>query len=94
MPLNGGPGLGWDNNFYTNKGTGLFTSPTSKGVIFSGGVAHRPSKLLLELTGDSLETLKWTVLDQQLNHARSHHVNLSISDSVCTDLIMKYNHKL
>ena len=46
------------------------------------------------MTGDSLETLKWTVLDQQLNHARKYHKNLSISDSVCTDLIMKYNHKL
>ena len=79
------------NNYYYKKGAGLFTSPTGKGVIFCGG-GHPPSKLLLELTGDSLETLKWTVLDQKLNHARSNHVTLSISDSVCTNLIMKYKH--
>ena len=50
--------------------------------------------IIIHMTGDSLETLKWTVLDQQLNHARKYHKNLSISDSVCTDLIMKYKHRL
>ena len=70
-------------------GVKMTTSPTRKGVIISGG-PNSSSKLLIELSGDSLESLKWTILDQKLKYGRSGHVALSIPDAVCTDLIKKY----
>ena len=72
-------------------GMKMTTSPTRKGVIISGGPnSSSKSKLLIELSGDSLESLKWTILDQKLKYGRSGHVALSIPDAVCTDLIKKY----
>ena len=70
----------------------MTTSPTRKGVIISGGPnSSSKSKLLIELSGDSLESLKWTILDQKLKfETPQRHVALSIPDAVCTDLIKKY----
>ena len=77
-------------------GMKMTTSPTGKGVIISGGpnsysfTAQQKTRILIELSGDSLESLKWTILDQKLKYGRSGHVALSIPDAVCTDLIKKY----
>ena len=40
----------------------------------------------MELSGDSLETLKWTVLDQQLKNGRFDHVAIPITKKAFTNL--------
>ena len=41
----------------------------------------------IELSGDSLESLKWRRLDQMLAHRRCGHVSIPITSKVCTNLI-------
>ena len=40
------------------------------------------SDSLIELTGNSISTLKWTILEQKLLYPRSSHVALSIPDNL------------
>ena len=46
------------------------------------------SKHLIELSGDSKEQLKWTILDEKLQHARSGHVAFTINDS-CNQVLFE-----
>ena len=41
----------------------------------------------IELSGDSLESLKWRRLDQMLAHRRCGHVSIPITSKVFTNLI-------
>ena len=63
----------------------MVSSPTDKGVVIIGG-HHRQgynfsSKCLFELSGDSIESLKWKKLDQKLQYSRNGHVSFLISDT-------------
>ena len=40
----------------------------------------------MELSGDSMETLKWTTLDQQLKNGRFDHVAIPITKKAFTNL--------
>ena len=60
----------------------MVTSPTGKGVVMIGGhrldvqkkgLAKGCSDTLIELSGESRETLKWTILDRKLKQKRSQH---------------------
>ena len=63
------------------------TSPTGKGIILIGGEkdsrtherGRDVSKHILELSGESFETLKWTVLKRKLQYPRSKHVAIPIT---------------
>ena len=63
--------------------------PTEKGILMMGGYAknHEWVSNLLELSGDSVETLEWRILEQKLQHPRSDHVSLSISNDIAVTLI-------
>ena len=70
----------------------MISSPTEKGVVMIGGWKssnHGETDDLLELSGDSIETLKWTILEQKLRYNRLHHVSFSISNDIATTLTTK-----
>ena len=65
----------------------MVTSSTEKGVIVIGGrsqslrISDKISDALLELSGDSVESLEWKTLDQKLIYPRSDHVSFIIPDT-------------
>ena len=70
----------------------MISSPTEKGVVMIGGWNQNfkeHSSKLLELSGDSKETLKWKILEQKLQHPRSLHVSFPISNDIATTLTTK-----
>ena len=46
---------------------------------------------LLELSGDSQESLEWNILEQKLQHPRYRHVSFSISNDIAATLTTKSN---
>ena len=62
----------------------MISSPTEKGVVMIGGIGY--SSDLLELSGDSIETLEWKILEQKLQHPRYQHVSFSISNDIAATL--------
>ena len=86
---------------YKRYGSTMITSPTGKGVILIGGeFQHKPDKEgrvrmmqkklhsneLIELSGDSIDSLKWTDLDQKLVYPRKDHVSFLIPNEVASKL--------
>ena len=75
----------------------MVTSPTSKGVVLLGGNSFRTSffnfgeksslKTILELSGNSIESLEWNVLEQELMHPRVGHLAFSVSDEFQSNYI-------
>ena len=65
----------------------MVSSPTGKGVVIIGGfcnpilLSNYSSECLFELSGDSIESLKWKKLDQKLQYSRNGHVSFLISDT-------------
>ena len=65
----------------------MVSSPTGKGVVIIGGfhnevlVPNSSTECLFELSGDSIESLKWKKLDQKLQYPRSHPVSFLIPDT-------------
>ena len=72
----------------------MVTSPTGKGVIFSGGFTNRfvttTSSEVYELSGNSLESLEWTLLEQKLQYPRIAHASFPIPDEVSENLLGQY----
>ena len=76
----------------------MVSSPTDKGVLVIGGemdnegdiFAQTESNALIELSGDSIDTLKWTVLKQKLKYPRFKHLAFPISPQTSTELSQKY----
>ena len=64
----------------------MVTSPTGKGVVLMGGSSHQcagqrySSKKILELSGNSIKSLKWNVLEQKLMYPRQGHLAFSVPD--------------
>ena len=65
------------------KGSTMELSPTGKGVILIGGMKKENHQNLLELQGDSIDSLKWSSLVQKIT-PRSNHVSFPITDDVYT----------
>ena len=66
-------------------GSAMVTSPNNKGVILIGGYIrndHVESSALLELSGNSVESLQWTILEQKLKHPRCNHVALFLPQNL------------
>ena len=62
-------------------GSSMVTSPTDEGVVIIGGYNHdlcKESYHLIEIIGNSIETLEWNLLEQRLKYARSAHLAFSI----------------
>ena len=74
----------------------MISSPTEKGVVMIGGwksSEYGETRDLLELSGDSIKTLKWTILEQKLHYNRLHHVSFSISNDIAATLTNKSKRK-
>ena len=70
----------------------MVVPPPGNGLV----LIHEKDKPLLMLSGDSIETLKWTELDLKLQHhpRRSHHISFNIPNEVMIDLGFKMKTKL
>ena len=76
----------------------MVSSPTDKSVVVIGGQMNNEentykqikSNALIELSGDSIDTLKWTVLKQKLKYPRFQHLAFPISPQTSTELSEKY----
>ena len=74
----------------------MVTSPIGKGVIISGGYTNYPARQnfhmnitsndVYELSGNSLESLEWTLLEQKLQYPRISHASFPIPDDVSENL--------
>ena len=70
----------------------MISSPTENGVVMIGGVpvpVHDNSFVsnnFLELSGNSVETLEWKILEQKLQYPRCGHVLFSISNEIASTL--------
>ena len=69
----------------------MISLPTEKGILMIGGYAknHKWVSNLLELSGDSVETLEWRILEQKLQHPRFGHISFSISNDIAATLTTK-----
>ena len=75
----------------------MVSSRTGKNVVMIGGCTNRrcfygffpDSPYLLELSGDSKETLDWKILDQKLQHPRHNHILFCISNDMADTLTTK-----
>ena len=67
----------------------MVTSPNGRGVVLIGGslMGFMFSKSMLELWGNSLETLKWIPLNHTLQFARRHHVAFLVPDDFANSKI-------
>ena len=72
----------------------MVSSPTGRGVIIIGG--RRPDHVsdtghaLIELSGDSIESLKWTFLEQKINYKRFSHTALIIPNQLVNDWALSF----
>ena len=68
----------------------MISSPTERSVVLIGGQYHVYKKEevceyscdLLELSGDSIDTMEWKILKQQLQYPRPFHISCSISNEI------------
>ena len=68
----------------------MISSPTEKGVLIIGGSTSNFvfTSDILELSGDSIDTLEWKILDQKLQHGRGLHVSFSVSNEIAAMITM------
>ena len=68
----------------------MISSPTENGVVMIGGVPVHDNSFVsnnfLELSGNSVETLEWKILEHKLQYARFGHVSFSISNDIASTL--------
>ena len=76
----------------------MVSSPNGKHVVMIGGctkgrwfyeLCGEDSPYILELSGDSKETLDWKILDQKLEHPRHNHISFCISNDMAATLNTK-----
>ena len=61
----------------------MISSPTENGVVMIIGSD------LYELSGDSVKTLEWKILEQKLQNPRYGHLSFSISNDIAAILTSK-----
>merc|ERR1712150_297356 len=75
---------------FNMSGVAMVSSPTERGVIVIGGRrpdhVSDPGQALIELSGDSIESLKWTFLEQNLKYKRFNHTSIIIPNQLVNDL--------
>ena len=71
----------------------MVTSPCGKGVVIIGGAISYPTKSisdysdsLIKLSGNSVESLAWTILDKKLQFGRKDHIAFPIPDQLLKQL--------
>ena len=77
----------------------MVSSPTDMGVVVIGGEQTKFNETghlsgdFIELSGDSIKSLKWTKLQQSLLAPKSHHVSFIIPTEVANELTKKQSHQ-
>ena len=71
----------------------MVTLPCGKGVVIIGGAKSYPTKSisdysdsLIKLSGNSVESLAWTILDKKLQFGRKDHIAFPIPDQLLKQL--------
>ena len=62
-------------------------TPSGKGVILIGGyddTHRRSSNLILELNGETLNSLSWNIMEHKLKFQRSYHTAVLVPDDLTT----------
>ena len=76
----------------------MIASPTERGVVLIGGERHIYKKEevfeynsydLLELSGDSIDTMEWKILKQKLQCPRPFYMSYSISNEIAATFTTK-----
>ena len=76
----------------------MITSPNGRSVVLIGGNTgiftpqghkNKESDVFLELSGDSVETLKWHRMDQKLSHPRYQHLAFLISEDFYDEITVE-----
>ena len=67
----------------------MVTSPTGRGVVVVGGIVESPNgsysySHLIELSGETKETLRWKKLTQKLQYPRKSHISFPIPTQTVT----------
>ena len=86
---------------FPRKWSTMVSSPTERGVVVIGGrsttswngEANDFSDYLIELSGDSIGSLTWTILDQRLQYGAFKHVSFQITQAV-NDCLEKVTNEL
>ena len=75
-------------------GPTMVCSPTGKGVVVVGGQTSKFNEItthlsgdFIELSGDSIKSLKWTQLQQSLLTPKACHVSFIIPTQVANELV-------
>ena len=78
---------------FRSFGSTMISSPTEKGIVMIGGATTKGvtanrivSYNFVELSGNSVETLEWKILEHKLQYARYGHVSFSISNKLASTL--------
>ena len=75
----------------------MIVSPTFQGTVLIGGFNDqkyvKESNALLELSGHSIDTLEWTILDQTLQYSRFSHLAFILPEHVITSHERNYREK-
>ena len=66
----------------------MVQSPTKSGIVLIGVQIVEGGKFdaLFQLSGESIESLKWTILEQKLQHGRHSYVSFSVPEQTVTQL--------
>ena len=75
----------------------MILSPTTQGIVLIGGFNDqkyvKESNALLELSGHSIDTLEWTILDQTLQYSRFSHLAFTLPEHVIASQERTYTEK-
>ena len=68
-------------------GSAMFTSPTGKGVILICYENDSLERKILELSGNSRETLQWSILDKRRYSSAGEYLSFSLNEESYQNLI-------
>ena len=66
----------------------MITSPTGKGVVLLGNFSNQ--RLIVELTGNSTTSLRWNIIDHNLDISYHHEIVIPITDIAWIKLTEEY----
>ena len=76
------------------EGSTMFSSPTGKGVVLICWVKNRMERKILELSGNSRETLQWSILDKRREYYAGEYLSFSLNEESYQNLVETYSSKV
>ena len=68
----------------------MITSPTGKGVILCGTVAHSNKSIFMELTGNSEDSIRWNKVEIESEPLYRNQIVIPITDEAWIKLTEDY----